>query len=145
MTNGNDRGGTDARRRRREWLVATYRADVDVLRGAAAETWWRQNYRYDAYEQGWVERGSIVNHRIVVGDVPDFTITTFTVPHGEGATACRCYRCGTLLTVDTVTVDRIVPKVHGGTYRRSNIRPACLRCNSSTGGQLAAARRRRAA
>ena len=48
--------------------------------------------------------------------------------------ACRCYRCGCLLTVDTVTVDRIVPGCQGGTYRRTNIRPACARCNSVTGG-----------
>ncbi len=47
--------------------------------------------------------------------------------------ACRCYRCGTLLTVDTVTVDRIIPGCKGGTYRRNNIRPACSSCNSITG------------
>ncbi len=47
--------------------------------------------------------------------------------------ACRCYRCGTLLTVDTVTVDRIIPGCRGGTYRRNNIRPACSSCNSMTG------------
>jgi hypothetical protein len=52
---------------------------------------------------------------------------------GIGAPACRCYRCGTLLTVDTVTVDRIIPGCHGGTYRRNNIRPACSSCNSITG------------
>lgn len=46
---------------------------------------------------------------------------------------CRCYRCGKLLTVKTVTVDRIVPGCHGGTYRRNNIRPACGTCNSATG------------
>jgi hypothetical protein len=47
--------------------------------------------------------------------------------------ACRCYRCGVLLTADTVTVDRIIPGCRGGTYRRENIRPACGRCNSVTG------------
>jgi hypothetical protein len=52
----------------------------------------------------------------------------------EGAEpACRCYRCGVLLTVDTVTVDRIKPGCQGGTYRRDNIRPACGKCNSETG------------
>lgn len=50
--------------------------------------------------------------------------------------ACRCYRCGCLLTVDTVTVDRIIPGAHGGTYARNNIRPACGPCNSSTGGRV---------
>jgi hypothetical protein len=52
---------------------------------------------------------------------------------GEPGT-CRCYRCGRLLTVDIVTVDRIIPGCLGGTYRRNNIRPACGKCNSSTGG-----------
>jgi 5-methylcytosine-specific restriction endonuclease McrA len=48
--------------------------------------------------------------------------------------ACRCYRCGVLLTYDTLTVDRIVPGCKGGRYVRNNIRPACSACNSETGG-----------
>lgn len=48
--------------------------------------------------------------------------------------ACRCYRCGELLTFETVTVDRIVPGCRGGRYVRNNIRPACAACNSETGG-----------
>lgn len=55
------------------------------------------------------------------------------VEHGLGFLACRCYRCGVLLTVHTVTIDRIVPGCQGGTYRRNNIRPACAACNSTTG------------
>jgi hypothetical protein len=55
-------------------------------------------------------------------------------PGTEGAVAaCRCYRCGVLLTTETVTVDRIRPGCQGGTYARTNIRPACGTCNSSTG------------
>ena len=49
---------------------------------------------------------------------------------------CRCYRCGALLSEDNVTVDRIVPGCLGGRYVRENIRPACSRCNSETGGAL---------
>jgi hypothetical protein len=56
--------------------------------------------------------------------------------HGEPA--CRCYRCGKLLTVRDVTVDRIVPGCRGGTYRRNNIRPSCQACASATGGLLGA-------
>lgn len=56
--------------------------------------------------------------------------------------ACRCYRCGVLLTVVTVTVDRIVPGCKGGTYRRDNIRPSCSSCASETGGSLGASQRR---
>lgn len=47
---------------------------------------------------------------------------------------CRCYRCGRLLDESTVTVDRIRPGCRGGTYARGNIRPACAKCNSETGG-----------
>lgn len=52
-----------------------------------------------------------------------------------GPGTCRCYRCGLVLTGDTVTVDRIVPGAKGGTYKRSNIRPACGTCNSATGAK----------
>lgn len=58
---------------------------------------------------------------------------------------CRCYRCGGLLTEDTVTVDRIVPGCEGGTYRRENIRPACSDCNQETGSALGVVRMRRSA
>jgi len=61
---------------------------------------------------------------------------------GLGVPACRCYRCGVLLTADTVTVDRIKPGCRGGTYRRDNIRPACAPCNSSTGGRTRGRTRR---
>ena len=98
-SNANARGGSEERRRRREWLVQCYRADVDV----------------------------------VALDFPlPYALSTTL---GQGVPACRCYRCGTLLTVDTVTVDRIKPGCQGGTYRRDNIRPACGTCNSSTGGR----------
>jgi hypothetical protein len=55
---------------------------------------------------------------------------------------CHCYRGDLVLTVDTVSPDRIVPGADGGTYRRENIRPACGDCQSITGGQLGAARAR---
>jgi 5-methylcytosine-specific restriction endonuclease McrA len=43
-----------------------------------------------------------------------------------------CYRCGAYAT----TVDHAVPVVLGGTHDLSNLRPACSRCNSSTGASL---------
>lgn len=55
---------------------------------------------------------------------------------GDGTTA-PCYRCNVALTMDTITVDRVIPGRDGGTYRRDNIRPACGPCNSETGGALA--------
>lgn len=107
-SNSNARGNAEDRRRRREWLVETYRANVDLP------------------------------------DFPDAEIYGSGIPLGHGQAACRCYRCGVLLTVDTVTADRIKPGVEGGTYARTNIRPACGKCNSSTGQALSIARRKRA-
>lgn len=101
-SNTNARGSSADRRRRREYLVTTYRANVDAL--------------------------------------PRLTGGLRSVPLGRGIPCCRCFRCATLLTVDTVTVDRIVPGCQGGTYRRNNIRPACATCNESTGGALGASR-----
>src|SRR5881628_2494984 len=104
-TNRNARGGSDTRRRRREWLVKTFRADTD------------------AELREWLNGATTIEYLIPVA-------------LSKGLPDCRCYRCGQLLTVDTVTVDRIVPGCKGGTYRRGNIRPACGPCNSETGGAL---------
>jgi 5-methylcytosine-specific restriction endonuclease McrA len=101
-SNGNSAGSAEARRRRRAWLLETYRADVDVV---------------------VLEPDGLMT-------VP--RDTGLAVPGAEPA--CRCYRCGTLLTLATLTVDRIVPGCRGGTYRRTNVRPACSDCNSTTGG-----------
>lgn len=99
-TNGNARGGSDDRRRRREWLVATYRANEDLM----------------------------------VLELYHGSLNVGVNPGTKNAEpACRCYRCGLLLTADTLTVDRIIPGCQGGTYARNNIRPACGSCNSSTG------------
>lgn len=103
-SNGNARGSAEGRRRRREWLVQTYRANRDVVPILMRD-------------------GSSLLMDVILGT--------------EGArAACRCYRCGLLLTTETVTVDRIKPGCQGGTYRRDNIRPACGRCNSETGGSV---------
>lgn len=114
-SNSNDRGNVHDRRRRREWLVSVYRANVDLA----------------------------VVVLPIVGQV------LREVPLGTGQPACRCYRCGDLLTVETVTADRIKPHAEGGKYGtplrdaregRTNIRPACLDCQSETGGALGAQR-----
>ena len=117
-TNSNVRGSSYTRRRRREWLIATYRADVDVIRAGL-------------HPDDSCYADSTLGHPI--GMCPACSEPT-----------CRCYRCGALLTVDTVTVDRIVPGCQGGTYRRTNIRPACALCNSETGGSTRRSPRRRA-
>lgn len=123
-TNRNERGSAANRRARREWLVETYRAEVDLYPG-------------DGYP--WLGKWHLEAHNART------PITQIVVPIGEGSAACRCFRCGLLLTVDTITVDRIIPGCKGGTYRRNNIRPACGHCNSVTGIQVREAIRRSAA
>jgi 5-methylcytosine-specific restriction endonuclease McrA len=54
----------------------------------------------------------------------------------RGPGTARCFRCGKVLTENTITVDRIVPGCHGGTYARNNIRPACEPCNRETGSSI---------
>jgi len=59
--------------------------------------------------------------------------------YGDGLNV-RCFHCGVLLDVTTVSCDRIRPGVLGGTYARDNIRPSCVSCNASDGGRLGRAR-----
>jgi hypothetical protein len=44
--------------------------------------------------------------------------------------------CPGTVTLETITVDRIVPGCDRGTYRRDNIRPAFGACNSKHGGSI---------
>lgn len=134
-SNSNQRGNTRDRRRRREWVVETYRADVSVI-----EVTWID---------GQTSRYYPTNRQMMEGwlaglEGEDAAVTVDLIP------AARCYRCGTLLCSETVTVDRIVPGAEGGTYGgpvrdqrdgRTNCRPACGDCNSETGGALGAARK----
>jgi hypothetical protein len=123
-TNRNDRGSTYTRAARRKWLIETYRADVNMLivtDGPAGA--WSQSIDLGAEAADWC----------LITEAPFASV----VP------ACRCYRCGTLLTEETLTVDRIVPGCMGGTYRRTNIRPACGPCNIHTGNQVRDSRRSR--
>lgn len=126
-SNADVRGNTAARRERREWLVDTYRADVDAAVVVDPETG-------DVAVYPW---GDAVT--LVFGD------------YAVRRPACRCYRCGCLLVDETVTADRIKPGVEGGSYGtpkrdtregRTNIRPACGTCNSQTGQALSMARRK---
>lgn len=105
-TNGGKRGTTAQRRARKERMMADWRADVDVI-----ATVWRHPM------------------------VPAWVVVTIheEVPLGLGTPAVRCWRCGDLLTIDSLTVDKRVPDCEGGTYADDNIRPACLSCNSITG------------
>ena len=57
------------------------------------------------------------------------------IKFGDGYTA-PCHYCQIELDWHTITVDRIVPGARNGTYRRNNIRPACLHDNSVDGNEL---------
>jgi hypothetical protein len=116
-SNRDERGSSEERRKRKAWLVETYRANRDLRVLTEEDRPWPMGR-----EIYLITPGSLV----------------VDVPLGEGEPACRCYRCGDLLTKETVTADRIVPGCEGGTYDRWNIRPACGDCNSETGGPLAA-------
>jgi len=62
---------------------------------------------------------------------------------GDGKSApCSFEGCELMLTFETITVDRILMGVDGGSYRRDNIRPACGFHNSSEGSKAMWARRR---
>lgn len=128
-SNTNDRGSAAARRARREWLVETYRADVDLLEVTRTFANPEDNEVFTVRFDRDAQHAAYANERLEYEE-GHLGTTTRVVP------ACRCYRCSTLLTVDTVTVDRIIPGCKGGTYRRNNIRPACGRCNSITGTQV---------
>lgn len=121
-SNGNDRGNVEQRRARRAWLLETYAADVKLVKvtfkDGAVEysrdplSYWTEMSLFDV-DQAWLNVESAV-------EVP----------------TARCYRCGELLHEGTITVDRIKPGIHGGTYHRNNIRPACGKDNSSTGATV---------
>lgn len=113
MSNAYDstRGNTTDRQRRKLWLIETYAADQALV---TVDRW---------------------NAPHVI------PVTAIKVYEDAGDTVhrcCRCYRCGKLLTLETMTVDRIIPGCKGGTYRRSNIRPSCSDCANKQGAELSA-------
>jgi 5-methylcytosine-specific restriction endonuclease McrA len=113
MTNAYDstRGNVTDRQRRKTWLLETYRADCAIAVPARFK----------------------VELIIPVSKIDQYRADGDTVYE-----CCRCYRCGKLLTLETLTVDRIIPGCKGGTYRRNNIRPSCADCASKTGRDLSA-------
>ncbi len=75
-----------------------------------------------------------------------FLVDTFGWRLPDGTGLVLCFRCEVPLLENcdpeapgqSVTVDRIIPGAHGGTYKRDNIRPACGGCNSETGATVRA-------
>lgn len=137
--NGGDRrGNTRDRRQRKAYLVQAYRADTDVVITVDVD-------------------GEVLQHDpgfFSLADILELAGENASYVSVEQVAACRCYRCGRLLSIEggNITADRIVPGCvktreypDGGTYERKNIRPACGGiggCNESTGGALGNARKR---
>lgn len=120
-TNGNARGSYITRAKRRAYLLQEYAADVRLIRVT-----WRDGFTY------------------VVESLDDDHLDAIRLGYAdtEELPTARCYRCGLLLAdlgdqsdPHHITVDRIVPGFQGGTYRRTNIRPACGAHNSETGAK----------
>lgn len=102
-SNSNERGSAASRRKRKLRLIARYPA--------------RQLVHFCTPVQRLSDGALYPVH------------TTISCPV-EGKT--RCYACGALLDIDTVTVDRIIPGAKGGRYVDENCRPACSPCNTAT-------------
>lgn len=138
-------GSSEDRRRRKRWLVTGHwRSDVDVLRiydkridytleltwpaGTGPGSW--DEFVTDPEERHLVEMVYWALRDAGLGP-EDFKVQP----------TCRCFHCGKLLTEDEVSPDRIVPGCEGGTYRRENLRPACLEHNVKRGSRLGHARK----
>jgi hypothetical protein len=56
--------------------------------------------------------------------------------YGDGLTV-KCWECPAILTAETMTVDREVPGIVGGSYwDKWNIRPHCASCSRSQGWKV---------
>lgn len=126
-SNGNERGNAEDRRKRRAWLLETYASDIALIKVTYDSVWTLPDYLEPKI--------AIALGFIAVG--PDaLPLLPQGVAFVEFVPTARCYRCGKLLHDGTLTVDRIIPGAHGGTYARNNIRPACGPHNSSTGATV---------
>lgn len=126
-SNGNDRGSSEARRRRKAYLLEAYAADMKIIK-----------VEFENDDQAlFIKDARIGYWREQVNTLPlPWPHVRGVVVSAEEVPTARCYRCGMLLHMGTITVDRIKPSAHGGKYVYTNIRPACGGCNSITGGAV---------
>ena len=109
-TNGNARGSSYERRRRRAWIMEAWASDLPGF--------------VRCYRCG----GFLFNP-----DAPPAAVAAMLTAYGEAVALGHLAR---VLSTYPLTIDRIIPGCLGGTYRRNNIRPVCGPCNSHTGGAL---------
>ena len=43
---------------------------------------------------------------------------------------CNCIYCKKTLTIETMTIEHVIPRARGGGNTLDNLRPACFFCNS---------------
>lgn len=48
----------------------------------------------------------------------------------------HCHICGKFLTVETATIDHLIPLAKGGSNGQDNLRLACEKCNSNKGNKM---------
>lgn len=53
----------------------------------------------------------------------------------------RCCYCGCALEYETLTIEHVIPALHGGTNKWTNLAAACKPCNAEKGRELSEARR----
>lgn len=109
-SNGNDRGSSYDRRKRRAFLMVCYASNIPGF---------ARCYRC----------GCLLFNPDDHPDAPEGSVF-----HEERHPTYKAIL--RLEYAHPLTVDRIIPGCQGGTYRRNNIRPACGDCNSETGGAL---------
>jgi len=144
-SNGNERGNSVVRRERKQWLIDNYPSDMRAIRVTYADEPMRHLATSLIGEQVVMfpkpeNFGSVLGLQQRVMDVHRYIVDIEVLP------CTRCFHCGTPLTIETVTVDRIKPGCLGGKYRTpkmdtregvTNVRPACAQHNSSLGGAMA--------
>jgi hypothetical protein len=122
-TNTNARGNNTQRKRRREAMVQNWRADLSVI---------QVKFNHTGRGEEWIAKSAEDQAAVLERLDTDTSFTLIAV-----VPACRCWRCGKLLTADTVTIDRWpVPGIDGGKYTANNTRPACATCNPTTGATV---------
>ena len=122
-TSKDKQGNSEARRRRKVYLLETYASDVQMIKVK------------------WRETGEITVEAFVIS--LEQLLEYDGVEEAEYVPTARCYRCGDLVWFGTISVDRIVPGAvktarfpKGGSYVRENIRPACDDCQEKTSHEV---------
>lgn len=129
-SNSNQRGSAESRRRRKAFLLETYPADRKAVRVTFSSASTCPTMLRGTTKTVFPTTPGLSRIKALYESLP-YIETIEVLP------TARCFHCGDLLTYETLTVDRIVPHCKGGTYRRNNIRPACLKHNSELGAALA--------